>query len=340
MMNKPASTAVAAEAMEAYRLAFEDGCAAFLSRYPETALYAPVRYLMSLGGKRLRPVMVMAACEACGGQPKDALPAAMAVELFHNFTLMHDDIMDDAPLRRGQPTVHEKWDANTAILSGDALHVIACEALLNAPHQALPELLRVFHRTALEVCEGQEQDMAFESRSDVELEDYMEMIRLKTSVLLAAALDMGGASAGADIKVREALYEFGLHVGLAFQLQDDYLDAFGRPENFGKQVGGDILADKKTFLLIRALEKAQGADREALLSELGSKREGKVERVLDLYRRLGVDAELRDAMAGQVTLAEGALARMKAATPHALKGSEAALSLLHGVAGMVTARLN
>jgi len=337
---RDAATFDAKAAMAAYRTTFEEGCGAFLARYPETELYAPVRYLMSLGGKRLRPVLVMAACEACGGKAEDALPAAMAVELFHNFTLMHDDIMDDAPLRRGQPTVHEKWDANTAILSGDALHVIACEALLQAPSKALPELLRVFHRTALEVCEGQEQDMAFESRSDVELEEYMEMIRLKTSVLLAAALDMGGSSAGADPRVRAALYEFGLHVGLAFQLQDDYLDAFGNPENFGKQVGGDILADKKTFLLIRALEKAQGADREALLEELGSKREGKVDRILNLYRRLGVDAELRDAMAGQVTLAEGALARMKAATPQALQGSEAAMALLHGVAAMVTARLN
>jgi len=337
---RDAATFDAKAAMAAYRTTFEDGSGAFLTRYPETELYAPVRYLMSLGGKRLRPVLVMAACEACGGKAEDALPAAMAVELFHNFTLMHDDIMDDAPLRRGQPTVHEKWDANTAILSGDALHVIACEALLQAPSKALPELLRVFHRTALEVCEGQEQDMAFESRSDVELEEYMEMIRLKTSVLLAAALDMGGSSAGADPNVRAALYEFGLHVGLAFQLQDDYLDAFGNPENFGKQVGGDILADKKTFLLIRAMEKAQGADREALLEELGSKREGKVDRILNLYRRLGVDAELRDAMAGQVTLAEGALARMKAATPQALQGSEAAMALLHGVAAMVTARLN
>lgn len=328
------------DTLAAYKNDFESGCAEFLSRYPDTELYAPVRYLMGLGGKRLRPALVLAACEACGGQKAQALPAALAVELFHNFTLMHDDIMDDAPLRRGQPTVHEKWDANTAILSGDALHVIACEALLNAPHKALPELLRVFHRTALEVCEGQEQDMAFESRSDVELEDYMEMIRLKTSVLLAAALDMGGASAGADTKVREALYEFGLHVGLAFQLQDDYLDAFGNPENFGKQVGGDILADKKTFLLIRALEKAHGSDLEALLSELGIKREGKVERVLDIYRRLGVDAELRDAMAGQVALAEGALVRMKTIAPQSLPGSEAAMALLHGVAAMVTARLS
>ena len=328
------------DTLAAYKNDFESGCAEFLSRYPDTELYAPVRYLMGLGGKRLRPALVLAACEACGGQKAQALPAALAVELFHNFTLMHDDIMDDAPLRRGQPTVHEKWDANTAILSGDALHVIACEALLNAPHKALPELLRVFHRTALEVCEGQEQDMAFESRSDVELEDYMEMIRLKTSVLLAAALDMGGASAGADTKVREALYEFGLHVGLAFQLQDDYLDAFGNPENFGKQVGGDILADKKTFLLIRALEKAHGSDLEALLSELGIKREGKVERVLDIYRRLGVDAELRDAMAGQVALAVGALVRMKTIAPQSLPGSEAAMALLHGVAAMVTARLS
>ena len=335
-----AETFDAKAAMAEYRLAFESGCAEFLSRYPDTELYAPVRYLMDLGGKRLRPVLVMAACEACGGTKEQALPAALAVELFHNFTLMHDDIMDEAPLRRGQATVHEKWDDNLAILSGDALHVMACEALLDAPAKALPSLLRIYHRTALEVCEGQEQDMAFETRDTVALEEYMEMIRLKTSVLLAAALDMGGGSAGADEATREALYEFGLHVGLAFQLQDDYLDAFGNPENFGKQVGGDILADKKTFLLIRALEKALGADREALEAELGQKRGGKVERVLDLYRRLGVDAELRDAMAGQVALAEGALARMKAARPDAFAGSEAALALLHGVAEMVTARLN
>jgi geranylgeranyl diphosphate synthase type II len=335
-----AETFDAKAAMADYRTAFEGGCADFLSRYPDSELYAPVRYLMALGGKRLRPVLVMAACEACGGTKEQALPAALAVELFHNFTLMHDDIMDEAPLRRGQATVHEKWDDNLAILSGDALHVMACEALLDAPADALPSLLRMYHRTALEVCEGQEQDMAFETRNTVALEEYMEMIRLKTSVLLAAALDMGGGSAGVDDATREALYEFGLHVGLAFQLQDDYLDAFGNPENFGKQVGGDILADKKTFLLIRALEKAQGADLDALQTELGSKREGKVERVLDLYRRLGVDAELRDAMAGQVALAEGALARMKAARPDALAGSEGALALLHGVAKMVTARLN
>ena len=166
------------------------------------------------------------------------------------------------------------------------------------------------------------------------------MIRLKTSVLLAAALFMGGASAGADTVTREALYAFGLHVGLAFQLQDDYLDAFGNPENFGKQVGGDILSDKKTFLLIRALEKAGEADLESLRAELGAKREGKVERVLDIYRRLGVDTELRKAMADEVALAEEALIRMKASRPDALDGSEAALALLQGIAEMVTARLN
>ena len=327
-------------AMEEYRAAFESGCEGFLTRYPDSELYAPVRYLMGLGGKRLRPVLVMAACEACGGTREQALPAALAVELFHNFTLMHDDIMDEAPLRRGHATVHEKWGDNLAILSGDALHVMACEALLDAPEEALPSLLRIYHRTALEVCEGQEQDMAFETRDEVALEEYMEMIRLKTSVLLAAALDMGGGSAGADAPTREALYAFGLHVGLAFQLQDDYLDAFGNPENFGKQVGGDILADKKTFLLIRALEKAGEADLESLRAELGAKREGKVERVLDLYRRLGVDAELRKAMADEVALAEEALIRMKASRPGAFDGSEAALALLQGIAEMVTARLN
>ena len=335
-----AETFDARAAMADYRAAFESGCQTFLARYPESDLYSPIRYLMGLGGKRLRPVLVMAACEACGGTREQALPGALAVELFHNFTLMHDDIMDDAPLRRGHATVHEKWNGNVAILSGDALHVMACEALLDAPPEVLPSLLRMYHRTALEVCQGQKQDMDFETRDAVELEDYMEMIRLKTSVLLAAALDMGGGSAGADDATREALYEFGLHVGLAFQLRDDYLDAFGNPENFGKQVGGDILSDKKTFLLIRALEKAHGPDLSALQSELGDKRDGKVERVLDLYRRLGVDAELRDAMAGQAALAEGALARMKASRPATLAGSEAAMTLLYSVAAMVTFRLD
>ena len=328
------------DTLAAYKNDFESGCAEFLSRYPDSELYAPVRYLMGLGGKRLRPALVLAACEACGGQKAQALPAALAVELFHNFTLMHDDIMDDAPLRRGHATVHEKWNDNLSILSGDALHVMSCEALLDAPVEALPDLMRTFHRTALEVCEGQEQDMAFESREEVVLDEYMEMIRLKTSVLLAASLRMGGRSAGSRDETLDALYEFGLHVGLAFQLQDDYLDAFGDPEKFGKQVGGDILADKKTFLLIRALEKAHGADDDALRSELGQKKEGKVGRVLDLYRSLGVDTELRDAMAGQVALAEGALARFEQSKSGALQGSKAAVSLLHGVAAMVTERLS
>ena len=194
----------------------------------------------------------------------------------------------------------------------------------------------MYHCTALEVCEGQELDMAFETRDTVALEEYMETIRSRRPCCSPPRSTWWRSAS--DDATRNALYEFGLHVGLAFQLQDDYLDAFGNPENFGKQVGGDILADKKTFLLIRALEKAQGADLEALQAELGAKQDGKVERVLDLYRRLGVDAELRDAMAGQVALAEGALAEIQAASPGALAGSDAALALLHGVAEMVTAR--
>ena len=336
-MSDATVTGTTAETLRGYITSFEAGCASFLARYPESDLYAPVRYLMGLGGKRLRPALVMAACEACGGTREQAMPAALAVELFHNFTLMHDDIMDDAPLRRGHDTVHEKWDNNLAILSGDALHVMACEALLDAPNQALPSLLKTFHRTALEVCEGQEQDMAFESREEVALDEYMEMIRLKTSVLLAASLHMGGSSARASSEALDALYEFGLHVGLAFQLQDDYLDAFGDPEHFGKQVGGDILADKKTFLLIRALEEARDGDRSALISELGSRTEGKVDRVLALYRKLGVDAELRDAMAGQVALAEGALTRFERSVT---ASTASARAFLHGLAAMVIERIN
>ncbi|MGB1031429.1 MAG: polyprenyl synthetase family protein, partial [Flavobacteriales bacterium] len=217
---------------------------------PQQSLYQPVSYIMQLGGKRLRPLMVLAATEAFGGDPKLALNACMSIEVFHNFTLMHDDIMDDAPLRRGNQTVHEKWGVNAGILSGDAM-IIQAYQLLNCYNAPLSnQLLTLFNTTALEVCEGQQMDMEFEDRNDVGIEEYLEMIRLKTSVLLAAALKMGAQIAGASDEVQKNIYNFGQEIGLAFQLRDDYLDAFGDPETFGKQVGGDIIQNKKTYLLL------------------------------------------------------------------------------------------
>lgn len=277
-----------------YRNAVELAIEQAAGQWPESDLFEPVRYLINIGGKRLRPALALASCEAEGGDPAAAIPAALAVEVFHNFTLMHDDIMDQAPLRRGSETVHEKWDANTAILSGDAMFVQAYEELSAVKPEFLPQLLKLFNRTAIEVCEGQQRDMAFESRNDVSIAAYMEMIRLKTSVLLAASLQMGALVAGADAERQALYYQFGLEIGLAFQLQDDLLDAFGNPETFGKQVGGDILSDKKTFLHIRCFENASAEQRaqfEAWIAERDHPTV-KVEKIKALFVATGARADL------------------------------------------------
>lgn len=226
-----------------------------LPTQPEN-LYAPLSYFFSLGGKRIRPVLTLLGAELFGEKREKAIPAALAVEYFHNFSLIHDDIMDEAPLRRKMPTVHEKWNINIAILSGDVLLVKAYRELCKQKAHQLPQLIQVFNQTAIEVCEGQQLDMDFESRTDVTIEDYIEMIRLKTSVLLGGALKLGAIVAEADAKNQTLLYDFGVNVGLAFQIQDDVLDLFANPESFGKQVGGDILADKKTILTLKAIELA------------------------------------------------------------------------------------
>lgn len=280
--------------IQRYRTAVEAAIQSASAEWPESELFTPVRYLIGIGGKRLRPALALASCEAEGGDPAKAIPAALAVEVFHNFTLMHDDIMDQAPLRRGKETVHQKWNPNTAILSGDAMFVQAYEELAAVDSKFLPALLRLFNRTAIEVCEGQQRDMAFELRSNVRIVEYMEMIRLKTSVLLAASLQMGALVAGAD-EVRQALYyRFGLEIGLAFQLQDDLLDAFGNPETFGKQVGGDILADKKTFLHIRCFENATEEQRRAFEGWLLERDHPtvKVEKIKELFEVTGARADL------------------------------------------------
>ena len=225
------------------------------SKEPQ-GLYAPIAYALSSGGKRLRMQLVLAGCRLVGGNEQAALPFAEAIEVFHNFTLLHDDVMDKADVRRGKPTVHIKWNDNTAILSGDQMLIEAYRLLEGVPTQHLPELLSLFTRTATEVCEGQQYDVDFEQREDVQIADYIEMIRLKTSVLLAAALKGGAIIGDATPEQQQALYNYGIHLGLAFQIQDDLLDCFGDPATFGKAIGGDISCNKKTYLLLSALKNA------------------------------------------------------------------------------------
>ena len=227
-------------------------------------LYEPIDYILQLGGKRIRPVLTLMAADIFADDYQKALPAALAVEVFHNFTLVHDDIMDDAPLRRGKATVHEKWDINTGILSGDAMLILAYQYFENYEPIVFQNLAKLFSKTALEVCDGQQLDVDFETRNDVTIDEYINMIRLKTSVLVAAALKMGAIVAETNDENANLIYDFGLNLGLAFQLQDDYLDTFGDPETFGKQVGGDIMENKKTFLYLKALEVAEKDDREKL----------------------------------------------------------------------------
>ena len=224
-------------------------------------LYEPIDYIIKLGGKRMRPVLTLMAADIFSGVYEKAMPAALAVEVFHNFTLIHDDIMDDAPLRRGKETVHEKWDINTGILSGDAMLILAYQYFENYEPIVFQKLAQLFSKTALEVCDGQQLDVDFETRNDVTINEYINMIRLKTSVLVAAALKMGAIVAEASEENANLIYDFGLNLGLAFQLQDDYLDTFGDPKTFGKQVGGDIIENKKTYLYLKSLEVANEIDK-------------------------------------------------------------------------------
>jgi geranylgeranyl diphosphate synthase type II len=223
-----------------------------LTKEPKN-LYDPIEYILSLGGKRMRPTLTLMATEAFDVDCKKALAAATAIEVFHNFSLVHDDIMDDAPLRRGNETVHEKWNINTGILSGDAMLILAYQHFEEYEPKIFRELAKLFSKTALEVCEGQQYDVDFETRDDVTIPEYLKMIEYKTAVLVAAAMKMGAIVAETTTKNADLIYDFGLNLGLAFQLQDDYLDAFGDPETFGKQVGGDIIENKKTYLYLKAI---------------------------------------------------------------------------------------
>jgi geranylgeranyl diphosphate synthase, type II len=254
-------------------------------------LYEPIRYIMALGGKRMRPLMTLMATSLFTDDWETALKPALAVEVFHNFTLMHDDIMDNAPLRRGKATVHEKWNPNIAILSGDVMLVQAYELLMNVEDAKFKKAMKRFNRTAAEVCEGQQLDMNFESREKVTEAEYLEMIKLKTSVLLGFALELGGIVAGVSDKSCNLLYDMGLNIGLGFQLKDDLLDVYGDPEKFGKQVGGDIISNKKTFMLIEALERATGDTKIALDKWIAAKdfdNAEKVKAVTLIYDQLGI----------------------------------------------------
>ncbi len=260
---------------------------------PETPkeLYEPIRYILSLGGKRLRPVLTLMACDLFNGSILKALNSAVGLEVFHNFTLMHDDIMDKAPLRRGKPTVHTKWNEAIAILSGDVMLVEAYKLMMEVDDNILRQVLNVFNQTAVGVCEGQQLDMNFEQMDSATVAEYLEMIRLKTAVLVGGGMKIGALIGGAEEKYANLLYQFGENLGIAFQLQDDILDVYGDPEKFGKQVGGDILSNKKTFLLINALELAQGIDKEELVYWINAENpetEAKIKEVTAIYNRLGI----------------------------------------------------
>ncbi|HWW42828.1 polyprenyl synthetase family protein [Pedobacter sp.] len=258
------------------------------SNHPKN-LYDPISYIMNLGGKRLRPALVLLAADLFNGSLDEALPAALAIETFHNFTLIHDDIMDNAPLRRGQQTVHEKWGTNNAILSGDVMMVESNKLLTKVKVSVLKEVLDTFNATAQGVCEGQQLDMEFESRNDVSIEEYIDMIRLKTAVLVGGAMKIGAIVGGANEADANLIYDFGENLGIAFQLQDDILDVYGDPEKFGKQVGGDIIANKKTYLLLKLQEIVNTEDAVLLDQQAGNKDTLlKIERVTALYNQYDV----------------------------------------------------
>lgn len=255
------------------------------------SLYEPICYLMGLGGKRMRPLLVLMAYSLFKKSVKQAVPYAVAVEAFHNFTLMHDDIMDNAPLRRGNSTVHEKWNVNTAILSGDVMLVKVYDMFLSLKPETLKPVLKAFNTCAVEVCEGQQWDMEFETMNQVSVEQYIHMIRQKTAVLLGFSLELGGMLAGASKTDCKALREFGINIGIGFQLMDDLLDAYADPKKFGKQVGGDIIANKKTFLLITALERAnkqQHADLQQWLQTRKFNKQTKVRAIKEIFNALQV----------------------------------------------------
>lgn len=286
---------------------------------PETPaqLYDPLRYFLKIGGKRIRPILTLLATEMFETDKSKALPQALAIELFHNFSLIHDDIMDQAPLRRNQGTIHEKWNPNIAILTGDVLMIKAYQQLGKIKHEYLPEAFEIFNKTAIEVCEGQQMDMDFEGRNDVTIHEYIEMIRLKTAVLLGTALNLGAIVAGASDKDKAALQVFGENIGIAFQIQDDILDLYADPLKFGKQVGGDVIANKKTLLHLTAVTKAN-REQLKIISQLQSENDIslKISRTKELFDHLEIKQECIYRMEAHYKLAIDALNSIHVSEKH------------------------
>jgi geranylgeranyl diphosphate synthase, type II len=300
------------QSLVSYQSVFQKYLAENGFSYEPKELYEPVDYILSIGGKRLRPLLALMGCELFSTNISRALPVAMAVEVFHNFTLLHDDIMDDAPLRRGKPTVHVKYNINTGILSGDVMLILAYDFLRNTEGSPamINKLWTIFNKMAREVCEGQQMDMNFENRNDVTIAEYIRMIELKTSVLIAAAFEMGAVAGGATLKQALPLYEFGRNVGIAFQIQDDILDTFGDPATFGKKVGGDIVQNKKTFLVLKAFElanAAKSAELRALMATPTYDETAKIAAVRALFKGVNVVEHAEKAMDDYLQMAFSAL---------------------------------
>ncbi len=277
-------------------------------------LYEPIHYILQIGGKRLRPALSLLGTQIFDAPVTHSLPVAYAIEIFHNFTLMHDDIMDEAPLRRGKPTVHHQYDVNTGILSGDVMLIYAYEYILKTENEALhAKLIRAFNKVAIEVCEGQQMDMNFERRNDVTIPEYLRMIEYKTAALIGGALEMGALIGGADTAEATLLAEFGRNAGIAFQLQDDYLDAFGEPDKVGKKPGGDIIQNKKTYLIIKALEIADATKREELqrlMLSTPTNEQDKIDRVIGLLHTLQIPRLLEEAKQTYMQRAQDSLRKV------------------------------
>jgi len=282
-------------------------------------LYDPISYTLSLGGKRIRPILCLLGNQLFNGDVNKALPVALGLEIFHNFTLVHDDIMDEAPIRRGKATIHKKWTRDIAILSGDVMFVKAYEQLLQAETKKLPLLLTAFNQTAIQVCEGQQLDMIFENTKQVSLKAYLKMIELKTAVLLAYSLKAGALTANASNEDAEMIYSFGRNIGMAFQIQDDYLDAYANPEKFGKQIGGDILQNKKTYLLLTAQEEADEQQKLKLKKLISGKmkEEEKIKQTISLFNQLKVPQLSQLAMENYFKKGMQALESIKSVNPKA-----------------------
>jgi geranylgeranyl diphosphate synthase type II len=305
--------------IQSYQEAFLNHLDTFLTPKEPVSLYDPIHYIIQLGGKRLRPILTLMTAEIFNCEYNKALNAALSVEVFHNFSLVHDDIMDDAPLRRGKATVHEKWDINTGILSGDAMLIMAYQLFENYEPKVFQDLAKLFSKTALEVCEGQQYDVDFETRDDVTITEYLKMIEYKTAVLIGAAMKMGAIVANASETCQNAIYEFGKNLGIAFQLQDDYLDAFGNPDTFGKQVGGDIIENKKTYLYLKTLEFSAKDDKkqlEHLYSVNPSDPNEKIETVKQFFISSGASEATKKEIENYTTKAFSVLDRIKISEDH------------------------